>query len=174
MNLMAQHFVKNKNLTYTRSALSFWLDKFEDKYRSKIDTKNAEAIGNYCKVLQHIHDGSYEEANNLYSACLDTHDFYHDIACRKMQLQISYATYLPKNKQFIISRINAFNKFISRNEKLTERRKKVLLAFSQYLRKMLNDDYDMTSDQELLEDMKLNLPGSDFIWFEKIVKGRTS
>jgi len=174
MSLIAQYVAKNRNLTYTYSVLSFWLDEFERKYRSEINGENAEAIGSYCKVLRHIHDGAYKEANNLYSACLNTHDFYHDIACRKMQLQISYATYLPQNKQFIISRISAFNKFISRNEKLTEQRKKALLALCQYLRKMLNDDYDMTSNQDLLEDMKHNLPSSDYIWFEKIIEGRTS
>ncbi len=173
MNLMAQYVAANDSRNYTYSILCEWLDEFEDRYSSKINAENGEAVSVYCKVQRYIYNGAYHEANDLYSACLNTHDFYHDIACRKMHLQITCVT-RPQDKEFIDSRIKAFNKLISRNEKLTERRKEYLFAFTHYIRRMLNNDSKAISSDYLLEEMKHDLPSSDYIWFEKTIKGRAS
>lgn len=92
-----------------------------------------------------------------------TQDMYHKIAYEKLLLKLYYYQYQSKdfNLKKFRNKIESFRKYIVTQKRLSETKKKRILAFLKYLYKLINKE--SFSKHEL----KGNVPLVDYVWFKK-------
>ena len=116
-----------------------WTKKFIEDYETYLDEEIREGAKVLGLAFWHFHKGEFSEVIDLLTI-QKFNQVIHDLRSRSLQLRAYYELFKKDDSyyEFLISNTYAFEKYIRRNEKISERKAEGYLNLISYTRKLAN------------------------------------
>ncbi len=145
--------------TFVTDEQTDWCSNFIEEYRAVLPKKLMEETCNYSLALTKFENGQLEEAEFHYNQLKSSIDHFHYLRYQTLAIKITYSKKENKYTEKILNlKIEAFRKYLTRNNKMSEANKvyfqNFITAFVKLYRFQTNELIDKKKSQDQL--LKLN------------------